>query len=458
MTIEKRHANDSWHPEKRWNWIPAIAVMTIGMLFIMGTGCFSGCSQRVQYNETKPPTTLEFWTLQLMDFKDTLQPMFNAYEKSHPGIKIKWVDVPFSEGEKRTLTALMAAQWNSGNIPDVINLNPDFSAILASRKALVDMKHYLNSDQQKEYLPVAWDTSTLRLQNQQMTFGLPWYITSSVTIYNKALLQKAGFKQPPGNYNQLQAYAKTMKAKSGGYGLMPIITQNGNFLKELKRIGVSLYDPHSGRAIFADNPRAITHLERYQKLYRDGLIPAEALTEGHRAAVDRFQSGTLGMLLTGPNFLKIVNENAPDVFKHTDVAPQFPFDQNTAAYKDFALMILVVPQKSRHPKEAVEFARYITNSLNQLALSKAAPVLPSTVAALKDPYFTQQQAANVMVRARSISAQQLLRATEGYAIQPRQHDLNDIMDYVIQMTLLGKMTPKQALDNAQQQMNAIIQE
>ncbi|HPE95596.1 MAG TPA: flavin reductase, partial [Bacillota bacterium] len=44
------------------------------------------------------------------------------------------------------------------------------------------------------YLPVAWQAATLR-QHQggghPLTFGLPWYITSSVTFYNKALLKKA---------------------------------------------------------------------------------------------------------------------------------------------------------------------------------------------------------------------------------------------------------------------------
>lgn len=418
----------------------------LGLLLLTLTGCH-------QPAQNEGSTTLEFWTLQMMDFKDTLQPMLDAFEKSHPGVKIKWVDVPFSEGEKRTLTALMAAQWNSGNIPDVINLNPDFSAILASRKALVDMNQYITPEQKAEYLPVAWDTSSLKSQ----TFGLPWYITSSITIYNKGLLEKAGLSSPPSDYDHLIAYAKTVKDKTSGYGLMPIITQNGNFLKELKRIGVPLYDPATGKAIFANDPRALAHLEKFRELYKDGLIPAEALTEGHRAAVDRYQSGTLGMLLTGPNFLKIVNENAPDVYKHTDIAPQFPFAGSQKNYKDFSLMILVVPQKSRHPKEAVELARFITNAKNQLALSQAAPVLPSAVVALQNSYFNQTKSTDLMARARTLSAQQLLNAKEAYPIRPRQHDLNDIVDYFIQTTLLGKMTPKQAIHDAQDQMNAIIQ-
>ncbi|MFX4535743.1 extracellular solute-binding protein, partial [Acinetobacter baumannii] len=91
---------------------------------------------------------------------------------------------------------------------------------------------------------------------------------------------------------------------------------------------------------------------------------------------------TLATLTIGPNFLKIVKENAPAVYRVTGVAPQFP---ETARARDFSLMLLVVPAQSGHPRQAVDFAAFITNAENQLALAKAAPVLPSVSAALGDP-------------------------------------------------------------------------
>ena len=45
--------------------------------------------------------------------------IIRTYENNHPNIQIKWVDVPFSEGEKRTLAAVM-----TDNPPDLINLKP----------------------------------------------------------------------------------------------------------------------------------------------------------------------------------------------------------------------------------------------------------------------------------------------------------------------------------------------
>ena len=47
--------------------------------------------------------------------------IIKEYESKNPTIKIKWIDVPFSEGEKRILASIL-----SNNPPDLINLNPDF--------------------------------------------------------------------------------------------------------------------------------------------------------------------------------------------------------------------------------------------------------------------------------------------------------------------------------------------
>ncbi len=405
-----------------------------------------GCS-----GEQKPVSdkiTLEFWTLQLDTFKTTLEPMFLAYEREHPNVRIRWVDVPFSEGPKRTLTAMM-----SGHTPDVINLNPDFSAILANRNALLNMNTALPQRIRDSYLPVAWQAATLNQPNgKQLAFGLPWYITSSVTIYNRQILQKAGYTAPPATFEALPDFAEAVRKKANAYGMMPVIAEHGNFLKELQKIGVKLYDSQ-GRAVFATD-KAMDHLAYFVDMYQQGWIPAEAITESHQAAVGRFQAGTLASLLIGPNFLKIVKENAPDIYKVTGVAPQFPEDSSV---KDFALMVVVVPVKSAHPKEAVDFAAYITNATNQLALSQAAPVLPSVTSALQNPYFSQTNSTDLMAQGRSISAAQLLGARAAYQIRPNQNAINEIIDHYVQLAMLGKLSPPNALRQAQREINATLE-
>lgn len=391
--------------------------------------------------------TLEFWTLQMDAFKTTLDPMFRKYERLHPHVRVRWVDIPFSEGPKRTLAAVM-----SGHPPDVINLNPDFSALLASRGALADMNGALPERVRESYLPVAWQAATLNRGESPMAFGAPWYVTSSVLLYNRSLLSRAGFQAPPASFSGLPGFCEAIRRDTDAYGLMPAIAEHGGFLKELRKIGVPLYDAR-GRAVFASD-MAVAHLSELTELYRNGWIPAETATEGHQAAVGRFQAGTLALLSIGPNFLKIVRENAPDVYRVTGVAPQFPAG---AQYTDFALMLLAVPVKSVHPKEAADFAAFITNAENQMALAKAAPVLPSVTRALKDPYFSASgRSGDLLEQGRRISAAQLLRATHAYPVQPDQHAIDEVIDHAVQWALLGKKTPMAALRDAQREVNDIL--
>lgn len=75
-----------------------------------------------------------FWTLQMNDFAPYINGVIKEFEAENPNIKIKWVDVPFSEEKKRTLASVL-----SDNPPDLVNLNPDFSSTLAHKGALQEI-------------------------------------------------------------------------------------------------------------------------------------------------------------------------------------------------------------------------------------------------------------------------------------------------------------------------------
>ena len=70
----------------------------------------------------------------MSDFAPYINGVIDEFEAQNPDVKIKWVDVPFSEGEKRTLASVL-----SDNPPDLVNLNPDFSATLAHKGALYEI-------------------------------------------------------------------------------------------------------------------------------------------------------------------------------------------------------------------------------------------------------------------------------------------------------------------------------
>ena len=155
-----------------------LILLIIVLIFIS----FPGNKSVKEINNNKK-TEVVFWTLQMNDFSSYINGIIQEFETQNPDIKIKWIDVPFSEGEKRTLASVL-----SDTPPDLINLNPDFSALLAQRGALYEINTVYAKDFNHEIIE--------SLKYNDKLYSIPWYATSAVTIYNKELVNKAGIKIP----------------------------------------------------------------------------------------------------------------------------------------------------------------------------------------------------------------------------------------------------------------------
>jgi len=141
-----------------------------------------GCGQQTGSNDQE----IEFWTMQL---QPKFTPYFNEinqkFEEDNPDSTITWVDIPWNAMESRILTAVSAR-----NAPDVVNLNPDFASQLASRNAWLNLEEEIPTEVQGEYLPKIWLANQIEVcptENNciNSTFGIPWYLTTTVTVYNR---------------------------------------------------------------------------------------------------------------------------------------------------------------------------------------------------------------------------------------------------------------------------------
>lgn len=385
--------------------------------------------------------TVEFWTLQLSDFTPYMNSMIDEYEKSHPNIKIKWIDVPFSEGEKRVLASIM-----SNHVPDLVNLNPSFSSTLASKGTLSDISAYSDKQDFDDFLPPAMNLCT---QNGK-TYCIPWYITSSITLYNSELTDKAGIKKLPQKDEEIYEFAKQIKNKTGKYALMPTLSEDGYMFKNLIKHNISIID-EKNKQIFLSTKEVQNIYKIWSELYSSSFIPKESITQTHREALEKYMSGELAMLQTGANFLVMIKDNAPDIYKKTKLAPQLNLENGVV---DFSMMNLIIPEKSKHQKEALEFALFLTSEKNQVEFSKLAPVLPSSKKALDNNFFDSD--ATLIEQGRKISAYQMKTGKKNIPLYPQQKEINTTMDYATQKIILKKEIPQKALDEAEEKLKNIL--
>ncbi|MBD2693533.1 ABC transporter substrate-binding protein [Anabaena catenula] len=419
--------------------------MTVWALIGLLSSWVVSCSTSNVNTATKPAAseaaTIEFWTMQLQpQFTNYFQSLIATFESQNPSIKVKWVDVPWSAMENKILTAVSAK-----TPPDVVNLNPDFASQLAGRNAWLDLDAKVPKEVRSSYLPNIWQASTLNSK----TFGIPWYLTTRLTIYNTDLLKQAGIKKPPATYAEIAQAAQQIKDKTGKYAFFATFVpqDSGEVLESFVQMGVTLINAE-GKAGF-NSPQGKAAFQYWVDLYKKGLLPKESLTQGHRHAIDLYQSGETAFLASGPEFLKTISNNAPKIAQASAIAPQITGDTGK---KNVAVMNIVIPRATKYPDAAVKFALFVTNDENQLAFAKAANVLPSTIKSLADSYFKEvPNNASTVEKGRIISAQQMQQAE---VLTPKIKDFKLLQKAIyenLQAAMLGEKTVDKAVEDAAQQ-------
>ncbi len=154
----------------------------------------------------------------------------------------------------------------------------------------------------------------------------------------------------------------------------------------------------------------------FDDLYKNGGLLKDTLTINHREVVEKYMSeGALTAVLSS-NFINMVKQNAPDVYKKSEISCQLKGSNNKY---DISLMNLIIPKKSENISLALEFSKMLTSKENQLKLAKITNVLPANQKALEDEYFTNCSS-DLYDKSRCISAKQLTNLTNEIQLEDKK--------------------------------------
>lgn len=431
--------------------IPRAAVAAVVSAVVLSV---SGCGLGGGGDDSEPTAPedlgevtgeISFATLQLKPtFTDYIEGVIADFEEQYPGTSVEWIDIPFEGAQEK-----VAADAAAGTLPDVVNLNPNFAQPLEKEGVFMALDE-VAGDVADGYVPGAWEA--FQVPGTDGSYGFPWYLTSEVTMYNTEQFEEAGLDpaEPPATFEELYADAEQLSEAGDGdfYGLHPAL--ENKFITDLAKLGVPLLSEDLTEWTF-NTPEAVEYVENLTRLYQDGVMPRDSVTQDHAKEIEAYQAGQIALFPSGPNFLELVAENAPDIAEKTGVGPQITGPNGVA---NMAVMGLLVPETSENKATALEFAKFMTNAENQLAFSKIVTVLPSVSDALEDPYFTDDSDGTVESQARRISAEQIAEAEN---LVPVQFDdrVKAAVIAQIQLAMTGDISAEEALDKAVEDANAI---
>ncbi len=404
--------------------------------------CVASCGP-----QERDPNTIEFWTLQLSPtFDDYINSVVADFEAANPGITVKWVDVPYEGITQKFLNSIAA-----GRSPDVVNLPADYVKKYTELGALLPLDSLLAPAARADYLPAA--LAPLRINSR--LYGVPWYLSTQILIYDRAKIAAAGFDPDslPQTYTGLLDFARRYRERTGDYAFFFNIIVESDMIEVLEAEGVPVVSEDGQQALFntAEGRRV---LEDWQRTFQAGAMPRESISQGHSAALRLYQGGTIALFIGGPQFLRIIRENAPSLYATTDVAPAVTGETGV---RNLAVMSLAVSRKSANAEMAVAFASFITNGPNQLAFSKIVPVFPSVKSALQDSFFVAQDT-TLIGKGRRIAAAQVAGAQ---VLKPSLNNYNRLQESFKTHLLRAFKDNRpldQSLDAAAEDWNKILAE
>lgn len=228
-----------------------------------------------------------------------------AFEKLHPTITVKYVDMPYASLQQKLTTGAAA-----GQLPDLIRADigwvPKFGAlgVLAPLDQVLPNFAALSADNYPGIL------ATNKYNGHY--YGLPLDTNTRVLISNSDVYKKAGIN-PPTTFDEFKADAAKLKA-AGASAFADSGLQGWNIYPWIWSNGGQVTSPDLTKASgYLDGPKSVEAVQMLVDMYKAGEIPN--LIIGNSGAVqtqDGLPKGTYASILDGPWMAAIWQQQYPN--------------------------------------------------------------------------------------------------------------------------------------------------
>jgi multiple sugar transport system substrate-binding protein len=290
-----------------------------------------------------------------------------AFEKE-TGIKVEFTLLPFDAWQARMKAEFGAgssgidiAQWSVGMggwiAPHMLD-HQEVLATIKSRDPEFDWDDFLAGSQRAA-------TYDGKLS------GIPYRTTTGILVYQKALLNQAGFAEAPGTFAEFEKAALTLNTPPDRYavGLMGKqgVALYSSLASWLYSIGGRLVDFKTGE-IFVNDDKGVTALQFMADLVvKDKVTPPEVTTWEFDEIIAGGQRDRYVMAQTFAPYMTLIND--PALSKtggnwSADLVPGYTDKSQSRSWVDGHF--LAVPKYAAHPDWSIEFIRMACSKKWQL--------------------------------------------------------------------------------------------
>jgi multiple sugar transport system substrate-binding protein len=385
------------------------------------------------------------------DVTGTLPTMIEQFNKQNEGqIKVTHRVMPSNTGQY--FDQLRTEFQAGGGDIDVIGGDVIWPAQFAASGYLLDLSdRFTDTD---AFLPAPIQSNTY----DGKVWGVPWYTDAGLLYYRRDLLEQAGFSGPPATWEELQEMALKAKQDAGtqaGFVFQGAEYEGGvcNGLEYIRSHGGDVLDPDDPSKVIIGSPEAASGLETWRSMIEDGVSPQAVLQYEEDPSYGAFIRGESVFVRHWPYVYAIISDPTQSNIKpdQVDVAPM-PVSGGNPSSSTLGGWNFFINATSDKQDEAWEFIKFMTSPEQQKVNALKGTRNPTRLSLYEDQEILEK------VPVARLGKEAIIENAEPRPVSPVYSDMSLEMAEQFNASLGGDVSPEQAVNTLQSQLQQIAEE
>jgi multiple sugar transport system substrate-binding protein len=383
------------------------------------------------------PVTVTYWHTMSDPETAQLDNVIAAFEAANPDVHVEPTRYAYNDFKEALLTGLAG-----DSAPDTARLDIIWVPEFAEQGALLQLDGALQGFDEIAGQVFPGPLATNFWDGHY--YGLPQNTNTQVLLWNQELFDAAGITTPPATTDEFAtdvcALADASQEKYG-YALggtyfwapAPIFYTMG---------GKVVDDDISTATGYVNGPESVAAFTLLKDLYDQGCISPNLLGGGIPTDAGH-ATGAYAMIIDGPWMVDIYKGSYPDFQVNFAPIPAGPGGSNSSVVGGEDVVIFA---ESQNQEAAMRWVAFLMSEESQRMMAEVG-VVPTLADLAGDPsmpdYF-------------GVFLEQL-KTAQARVPHPKWGDMDNAINNAFQRMLRGEQTPQEALDQAAEEINALLQ-
>lgn len=353
----------------------------------------------------------------------------DEYNNAQDVYEVKGEYVPFPDIKKQLSVGLAG-----GTLPDMVQMDVVDNAAFAEQGVLEDITSLVEEWGEADSF---YEGPLQSVTYNDGYYGLPVGSNALGLFYNVDMFEEAGV-EPPATWDELIKTAELLTdSDQKGFAISAVKSEEGafQFYPFLRSAGAEYTELSSDEAVKS--------LELLTQLKEDGSMGSDVVNATQDDLARQFGQEKLAMMVNGPWNIERLKEENPDL---NFAITQIPKDEQFASALGGENLVII---KDSNVEGAFDFLTWFLEADRTETFSAETAVFPARKDALENSdFWSDDQHLSGFVP--------IMDVADPRGPSPQWPEISEAIQIALQEALTGTKTPAEALDDAQQKVDKIL--